>query len=199
MAARKRKRRKSTRQDTNFPGWLWMLFGLAIGLSVAVAIYFRDVPSTAAPVAADTTTPAPAKATARNPAPLDDNGEADVVAETEEASESRFDFYRLLKEMEVEIDEGETVVEKFNEPQAIVEAGTYMLLAGSFGDPANADRRRAELAMQGIESRIERVRRDGRTLHQVIIGPTSDLDRLNLVRSQLRAARIDALRVTVKE
>ena len=41
----KRKKRRSTRSRTKqeFPGWLWMLFGLAIGLSVAFAVYMRDV------------------------------------------------------------------------------------------------------------------------------------------------------------
>ena len=42
----KRKKRRSTRQQkqkqSDYPGWVWMLFGLAIGLSVAFAIYVKD-------------------------------------------------------------------------------------------------------------------------------------------------------------
>ena len=41
MTRRKRKRTPRKRQE-EYPGWLWMLFGLAIGLSVAFAIYMRD-------------------------------------------------------------------------------------------------------------------------------------------------------------
>ena len=57
------------------------------------------------------------------------------------------------------------------------------------------DRRRAELALHGIESQIQRVMIDDRTYHRVRIGPTDDLDELNLLRSRLRAAQIDVLRI----
>ena len=38
---RKRKRIKRTRHQ-DYPGWVWMLFGLSIGLSVALAIFMKD-------------------------------------------------------------------------------------------------------------------------------------------------------------
>ena len=81
------------------------------------------------------------------------------------------------------------------EPRAIVEPGLYVLQAGSFSRYEDADRRRAELALQGIESSIQRVTIDDRTYHRVRIGPIDDLDQLNMLRSRLRAARIDALRI----
>ena len=59
----------------------------------------------------------------------------------------------------------------------------------------DADRRRAELALHGIESQIQRVMIDDKTYHRVRIGPTDDLDELNLLRSRLRAAQIDVLRI----
>ena len=49
--------------------------------------------------------------------------------------------------------------------------------------------------MQGIESKIQRVTIDDRTYHRVRIGPIDDLDELNVLRSRLRAAQIDALRI----
>jgi cell division protein FtsN len=69
------------------------------------------------------------------------------------------------------------------------------LQAGSFTTYADADRRRAQLALQGIESSIQKIKIDNKTYHRVRIGPTSDLDQLNLLRSRLRAAKIDALRI----
>jgi cell division protein FtsN len=36
---------------------------------------------------------------------------------------------------------------------------------------------------------------DDRSSHRVRIGPTDDLEELNMLRSRLRAARIDALRI----
>ena len=79
--------------------------------------------------------------------------------------------------------------------QAIVEPGLYVLQAGSFTLHTDADRRRAELALHGIESQIQRVTIDDKTYHRVRIGPTDDLNELNMLRSRLRAAQIDVLRI----
>jgi cell division protein FtsN len=73
------------------------------------------------------------------------------------------------------------------------------LQAGSFAALADADRRRAELALLGLESRIQRVSIDDKTFHRVRIGPVSDLDELNLIRNQLRQAKIDVLRIRLAE
>ena len=45
MARRKtkyRKKRPARPKEDEYPGWVWMIFGLAIGLSVAFAIYMKD-------------------------------------------------------------------------------------------------------------------------------------------------------------
>ena len=84
-----------------------------------------------------------------------------------------------------------------SEPQAIEEPGTYILQAGSFSTPQDADRRRAELALQGIESYVQRARVNNRNYHRVYIGPIDDLDELNVTRSRLRAAKIDVMRIRI--
>ena len=89
----------------------------------------------------------------------------------------------------------EPETEADNTPQAIVEPGVYVLQAGSFSTHNDADRRRAELALHGIESHIQRVKVNDRNYHRVYIGPTEDLDELNMLRSRLRAAQIDVLRI----
>jgi cell division protein FtsN len=85
------------------------------------------------------------------------------------------------------------------EPKAIEEPGLYVLQAGSFSTNQDADRRRAELALHGIESHIQRVKVNERNYHRVYIGPTDDLDELNLLRSRLRAAQIDVLRIRLSD
>lgn len=192
MAKKRSKRRRTTSTKQQYPGWLWMIFGLAIGLSVALAIYVRDGE------------PAPPAAAARQPASLesaiDDNGERARPEEpTPEQQESRFTFYDMLPNFEVVIPEQEPDVTADVEPRAVVTPGLYILQAGSFTRFEDADRRRAELALQGIESTIQRVTIDDRTYHRVRIGPTDDLEELNMLRSRLRAAKIDAIRIRLGE
>ena len=187
----KRRSRSSTRKQ-EYPGWVWMLFGLAIGLSVAFAIYVRDRQPVPAPVAA------------RQPASLesaiDDNGEAPAASTAEEESqESRFTFYDMLPNFEVVIPEQEPDVTADTEPRAVVKPGLYILQAGSFTRFEDADRRRAQLALHGIESSIQRVTIDDKTYHRVRIGPTDDLEELNMLRSRLRAAQIDVIRIRLGE
>ena len=187
--ARKKRRRSSRKKRQEYPGWLWMLFGLALGLSVAFAVYVKDRKPV---VIAETTAPQPASLQSA----LDDNGEVEVVVQPPaEERESRFTFYDMLPNFEVVIPEEEPDVALDAEPQAIVEPGLYVLQAGSFTLHTDADRRRAELALHGIESQIQRVTIDDKTYHRVRIGPTDDLDELNMLRSRLRTAQIDVLRI----
>jgi cell division protein FtsN len=192
MAKKRSKRRSSSSRKQDYPGWIWMLFGLAIGLSVAFAIYVRDGRPAASPPVA------------RQPASLesaiDDNGETpDADAAEEQPQESRFTFYDMLPNFEVVIPEQEPDVEADVEPRAIVKPGLYILQAGSFTRFEDADRRRAELALQGIESSIQRVTIDDKTYHRVRIGPMDDLEELNMLRSRLRAAKIDVIRIRLGE
>lgn len=197
MAKKKRKRKPRRKPEHEpYPGWMWMLFGLGIGLSVAFAIYMKGgqqltLPQPAAQQPASMSTPmqpepVPA-ASAVVPAPEDDAAE----------EEPRFSFYSMLPSFEVVIPEEEADVSRDVEVEAVQEPGTYVLQAGSFREVSDADRRRAEIALLGIESRVQRISIDDRTYHRVRIGPMSDLDHLNRVRSQLRGADIDVLRIRV--
>ena len=189
MAQRKRRRSTRARKKQEYPGWLWMLFGLSLGLSVAFAIYVKDqeLPES---------TPQASAQPASMQDALDNNSE--VAANDDVAAaptENRFTFYDMLPNFEVIIPEQEPNVAADVEPKAVVEPGLYVLQAGSFSTYADADRRRAELGLHGIESKIQRVTIDDKTYHRVRIGPTDNLDELNILRSRLRAANIDVLRI----
>jgi cell division protein FtsN len=193
--SRKRSRSQKSRQTKETPGWLWGVFGLAVGLSVAAAVYVNDrgpdEPVALRPVA-DPPTVAPP--------PGDGGSEGTPAAEREDPTEApssggqRFTFYEMLKRSEVVVPE-EPAPPGTEEPVAIVEPGTYVLQVGSFSTPEDADSRRAELALHGIESRIQKAQVDDRIYYRVRIGPSDDLDALNLIRSRLNAADIDAVRL----
>jgi cell division protein FtsN len=195
MAKRKKRRstrsRSTARKQQSYPGWLWMLFGLAIGLSVAFAIYVKD------------NEPVQPQAAAV-PSSIDKNGESAIPASATpepdvEKKERRFTFYDLLPAAEFVVPEKAPTTTEDVQPEAIVEPGVYVLQAGSFSTNTDADRRRATLALQGIQSHIQRVTVNDREYHRVYVGPTDDLDELNLLRSRLRAAKIDVLRIRLSD
>ena len=75
--------------------------------------------------------------------------------------------------------------------------GTYVLQAGSYKNFSDADRIRAQLALQGIESKVQKVSVDTDTWHRIRIGPISNLDDLNRMRQKLRKSDIDVLVIRV--
>ncbi len=161
-----------------------MVGGLAVGLSVALWVYIQDrkpgaIPARAAPAAKATASKKPATT---SEADTDDDG---------------FDFYKMLPRFEVVIPEREGRAAPDSRAAAVDEPGTYVLQAGSFQTYADADRRKAELAMYGIESRIQRVTIDEDEWHRVRIGPVADLTELNDLRATLRNAAIEVLLIRV--
>jgi cell division protein FtsN len=189
MAKRRKKRSTHRTTKNEYPGWLWMIFGLAVGLSVAFAVYVKDRQPEVS-VATAREEPASLKST------IDENGEApNAIANEAESPPARFTFYDLLPAFEMIITDDEPDVDEDVEPQAIDEPGVYLLQAGSFSTHTDADRRKAELALHGIESRVQRARVNERDYYRVYVGPIEDLDELNVTRSRLRAARIDVMRI----
>ena len=191
--AKRKKRRVSRSKRTEYPPFVWMLFGLAIGLSVAFAVYVNSNEPT--PVAkSDSPAPASLQDT------IDDNVETPAPpAAKKKPEDKRFTFYDILPNFEVITPETAPEVEADVVPEAIDEPGVYVLQAGSFSTNEDADRRRAELALHGIESHIQRVKVNDKNYHRVYIGPTDDLDELNMLRSRLRAAKIDVFRIRLSD
>jgi cell division protein FtsN len=171
-----------------------MTFGLAIGLSVALAIYVNGhTPAT---------TVAEVERESTDASNVVDNNKEQSKADTpksktstEESPKERFEFYKMLPAFEMVIANEEPTAGNEHEPQAIDEPGVYMLQAGSFSTYNDANRRIAELALQGIESRVQRARVNNRDYFRVYIGPIDDLDELNMTRSRLRSAKIDVMRI----
>jgi cell division protein FtsN len=113
-------------------------------------------------------------------------------------SAEKYDFYHMLPNFEVVVPEKDKDVKRDLPAAAKIERpGVYVLQAGSYRNEADADRVRAQLALQGVDARVQRVAVDADVWHRVRIGPISNLDELNKVRRQLRAAEVDALVIRV--
>ena len=165
--------------------------GLAVGLAVALGVYLFDrrtearIAQQSAPMTRDEQ-----KAESK-PAP----------ASQEESEQQQFDFYEMLPKYEVVIPEQDA---KGGAAPAVVagpvqKPGAYILQAGSFRNHKDADRVRALIAMQGVESKIQKVTIDKDTWHRVRVGPITNLQSLEDTRSKLRQAQIDALVIRVGE
>lgn len=66
------------------------------------------------------------------------------------------------------------------------------LQAGSFSTAQDADNQKAKLAFMGIQSSVQQVMIEERTLYRVRIGPYFKLDELNKVRAELAKSGIEA-------
>ena len=165
-----------------------MLIGLAVGLSVAAAIYVSDRQPRTAPAA--------------GPAPVAQPSPAEKAApgrQAEPAPRSRFQFYDMLPNFEVVIPEEDFEVRRARPAEPVAAPGIYVLQAGSFSNFADADRMKARLAMLGIVSRIQKVTVDDKAYHRVRVGPVEELGRLNEIRTQLGEASIDVMVIRVGE
>jgi cell division protein FtsN len=184
-------RSRNGRRNDPAPGWVWMLFGLALGLVVAAGVYLRGATPFGNSAAAPTRAAASSRPTTSSPsAPANRTRAA--------SDESRFDFYDVLPQYEVVIPEVESASPP-SRARPVEDPGSYVLQVGSFNALADADRRQASLALLGVESRIQRVTIDDDVYHRVRIGPISNLDTLNRVRRQLHDAGIDSLLMKVPQ
>jgi len=178
---------KPKRGKSGFSGWMGVLLGLAMGLGVAGIVYIRDHRPESIPKIS--------KAVKKS------RGNEPLGAETgdsgaEEPAKS-YDFYDMLPKFEVVVPEKEKDVRPDTKSVPETRRGTYVLQAGSYKNFADADRVRAQLALQGIESKVQKVSVDSDTWHRVRIGPISQLDELNRLRQILRKADVDVLVIRV--
>ncbi len=170
---------RHARGKNEMPGWVWGLTGLAMGLAVAAVIYIaKPIPPTEVMATRD-------KSTIKK---------APIVVPPKEPS--RFSFYELLPSYEVVIPRGETTAEK---PAAIAEPGSYVIQVGSYRERKQAEEQKAQLALLGIESRIEQVTIDNnQNWFRVRIGPEKDLAKLHAIMSRLSENKVQNVLMKVQ-
>ncbi|MEJ2137965.1 MAG: SPOR domain-containing protein [Gammaproteobacteria bacterium] len=177
------------------PGWVYMLIGLSIGLTVAYAVYVNDRKQIG-----ETVTTAPVEPPAREPA----SAVPEEIEEIPEASVT-FDFYEMLPNLDVEVYEEErepvrTLPQATPEPPApVTRQGIYILQAGSFSRLEDANRRKAELGLLGVRSDIMKGAANGRTVYRVYTEPMEQPEEVNRTSNLLTGAGIEVMRKRVSD
>ncbi len=188
MAKSKRRKAGKKKSGNGLPGWLYMFFGLAIGLAVAAGIYVNDrregiVAPVAAPVAS-------AKTPSRTKA----------AQEKTEDDSIEFDFYSMLPNLDVEIFEDRSAPKpQVSAPVPVVTPGIYILQAGSFNKLAAAKRREGEIALLGVRAEVKKGEAKGRSVYRVYTRPLETPEAVNRMRDLLNDNGIKTLAKRVSD
>lgn len=124
-------------------------------------------------------------------------------------SNTKFDFFTVLPEREVIVTNEPrpaprpaSAVKQADKPpvdQADISGERYILQAGSFRQGADADRRRAQILLLGLDAKVESVEANGDRWHRVYVGPFQSHNTLADARSKLISESIDTLVIRQKK
>ncbi len=110
-----------------------------------------------------------------------------------EKKKPKFEFYTLLPKKEIVVPEREIKTRSHEQQFGQLKTARYMIQVGSFRSYREADSLKAQLALLGIESKIERAKIGDTVWNRVRIGPLSKMTHVNKTRSLLRQHKIDAV------
>lgn len=184
------RRHTHVRVGQAFSGWVGLGVGLALGLAVALGVhlhYRSQLEGGAEPV------PAPAQA------PASEAATDEAIPDAPEANPEgpNLDFYDVLPRQEVEVPDAPA---RGSSPaRTPLPTGGALLQAGSFKQATEAEKMVAQLALHGVNAKIQRASVDDETWYRVRIGPIATVEELRVVQSKLNEAEITATSVTSPE
>ena len=189
MAANYRKPRPTAKKKSAGGTLLGIFIGLILGLCLAVGVawYMNKTPipflTTVKPSAQATVEPG------KSPVKPDEKT-------TQQMEKPRFEFYKILPGAEEPVTEQQIKqAAKSGAPP-----GNYLLQAGSFQNPADADNMKAQLALIGVEASVEPIEIPEKgTWYRVRVGPYSKVEEINRVRQTLAQNGIDVTLVRIKD
>jgi len=163
-------RRTAARPAGATHGWRWYGAGLLTGVFLSFLLYLGTLPS---PGGAGPEQKNTAQAAAQPPKP-------------------RFDFYTLLPEQTLDV-EAEPAPQVAKPEGSSMGSDFYLLQAGSFRQRDDADRRRAELLLLGLEPKVEETNGDNGRWYRVYVGPFDSRSKMAKARSLTANQNIDTL------
>ncbi len=152
--------------------WNWFGAGALTGVFLSFLVYLGTLP------------------------PADPGKPAERAAAAPESAtpQPRYDFYTMLPEQSMESDYQAPAEEREPARAASQPASTYFLLqAGSFRQREDADRRRAELILLGLEPTIQENSSDTGRWFRVYLGPFDTHAKMSRARGLTAGQGIDTL------
>ena len=169
-AARKKQPARASAPAGGGSGLRWYGAGVLTGIFLSFLFYLGTLPPAGAPA-------------------QQQSGHVETPADT--TPKPRFDFYTMLPEQTI----GEDIepVQQDQAKPASQAAEYYLLQAGSFRQREDADRRRAELLLLGLEPRVEESKGDNGRWFRVYLGPFESRAKMSRARSLTAGQNIDTL------
>lgn len=104
----------------------------------------------------------------------------------------RFEFPDMLRDSEALVPYVEEYLEEESAPPAEAHV-SFLLQAGAFRNPDDANRRRAQILLLDLNARTLEVARDGTTWHRVLVGPFGDRNQVRSAQLRLLEDSIDSI------
>ncbi len=184
------KKKKSEPLTNRFNSALSFSTGLAIGLFVAVIVYFHE--HSANIVTNNSLLVSEPTGDKEN---ITDNKNEDIA----QLPEPQFDFYKILPSKEINISEWESIEGEDVSSQKEEQPVLFVLQVGSFKEFKSADEIKAKLALMGVTANIQRVVINGQDVrHRVRIGPYKNTNKLQQARDRILANDLDFMLLKLK-
>lgn len=161
--------RGASRQNTSTQshgGLRWYMAGVASGLFLAFMLYLVTLP------------------------PEGGSGPELAAIPRTNTPEPEYEFFEVLPNQEITVDVDPADIPK---PRSAGTGKQYLLQAGSFRQAADADRRRGELLLLGLNPSVEDTRGDTGRWFRVVLGPFESRSAMAKARSLTAQQDIDTL------
>lgn len=195
------KPRQAAKKSSGGGTLLGVFIGLILGLALAagIAVYINKTPIPFL----DKAKPAE-KAPAPKAAATPNLADTLKAAPDKAGDKPRFDFYKILPGQEEPMSEQQIRQATKDAAKAPADGKApkdiFLLQAGAFQNPADADNLKAKLALLGVEASVEPTNlAEKGTWYRVRVGPYTKIDDLNRTRSTLAQNGIEATLVKVKD
>lgn len=173
MSKPQARRSNPTQKPTGKPAWVVFSYGLVAGCILTLVAQSVDFRALLKPQVQQTSD-APQKQQTPRP---------------------KFEFYTVLPEQNLSkpAPKPDSSKQTSDQPASNTRTDYFIVQAGSFRNEADADQRRAELILLGLDPKIDQVTNQAGRWHRVFVGPLSDRSEAERIKALTASQNIETL------